>query len=304
MVLGLAGLGSRIRTWAAFLGGIGFGLFIDEVGKFLTADVNYFYTPAVAIMYVVFVVFYLVVREILLRRRLTDRRRLALAATALGDQALGQLDERNRAHALRLLDGVQGPTLVAATLRTALVEQPVARRHFQQWLDALKERTATVLWWVVRNPFVQVGVFALLVYGVVQRLADYLTYLRLTLDLRSLEDAINAIPGGTEIHVNIGFYFWYLIIANLVCALLAAVGLVLLLPRRTRRPGLRVLSFALLLDLLFNQFSVFKYSQFGALGGFAVELAVLVGVRSQLRAGEDPEPLRRILGMLRRPRPA
>jgi hypothetical protein len=32
---------------AAFAGGVGFGFFVDEVGKFISEDVNYFFEPAV-----------------------------------------------------------------------------------------------------------------------------------------------------------------------------------------------------------------------------------------------------------------
>lgn len=38
----LIGMETQTRTWAASIAGIGFGLFIDELGKFLTKDVNYF----------------------------------------------------------------------------------------------------------------------------------------------------------------------------------------------------------------------------------------------------------------------
>ena len=103
--------GSRTRDLATLVGGIGFGLFIDEVGKFVTADVDYFYQPAIAIMYVVFVLFYLAAREVVIRRGMNDRHRLAIGARALSDLALGQLDEIQYNHALRVLDGVEDRSL-------------------------------------------------------------------------------------------------------------------------------------------------------------------------------------------------
>ncbi len=47
---------------------MGFGLFIDEVGKFVTEDVNYFFRPAVAIIYAVLIYSYVVGRELISRR--------------------------------------------------------------------------------------------------------------------------------------------------------------------------------------------------------------------------------------------
>src|SRR3954454_4039341 len=51
----LALLGETARRWGAVVGGVGFGLFIDEVGK-LVNQAGYFYRPAAGIIYLVFTV--------------------------------------------------------------------------------------------------------------------------------------------------------------------------------------------------------------------------------------------------------
>lgn len=306
VVMGLAGMGSRIRSWAAFLGGIGFGLFIDEVGKFVTSDVNYFYRPAVAIIYLVFVGFYLTGRLILLRRPLNDRRRIALAGQAVVDQSLGQLDERHRDETLRLLDGLEHPTDATNAMRTTLLELPIARRRMQERLHQLGVRVTATATWCARNPVLQVLVFGFLVYVVVDRLREYITYLRVTIDLKRLVSALNALDPSNQagkVELRFGFYFWYLLLANLAVAGLVAVGLALVIVPWLRRWGMRVIAWALLLDILFNQFSAFRYSQFKALSGFAIELAILLGIRYLLRTDHVPDFDRRLWRRARLDRP-
>lgn len=60
-----------VRRFAAFTGGAGFGLFIDELGKFITRDNDYFYRPAVAIIYVIFVLLFILFRSFAERSRLS-----------------------------------------------------------------------------------------------------------------------------------------------------------------------------------------------------------------------------------------
>jgi hypothetical protein len=57
---------------AAVLGGAGFGIFIDELGKFITSDTNYFFRPAAAIIYIIFVLLYLGFRLLGRERNVTE----------------------------------------------------------------------------------------------------------------------------------------------------------------------------------------------------------------------------------------
>jgi hypothetical protein len=58
-----------IRFWSAILSGVGVGLFIDEVGKFITSTNDYFYPAAAPIIYVFFLLSVLVYLSIRKRRR-------------------------------------------------------------------------------------------------------------------------------------------------------------------------------------------------------------------------------------------
>lgn len=68
--------GSQALSWSAVLGGVGMGLFIDEVGKFITSNNDYFYPPAAPIIYAVFLLSVLLFLTV--RRRGSNDMRAAL----------------------------------------------------------------------------------------------------------------------------------------------------------------------------------------------------------------------------------
>jgi len=91
------------RQVGAVLGGIGLGFFIDELGKFLTADNNYFFKPTAAIIYLFFVLFFLATRQLQRRRVLSSRDYLVIALDLAKDAAGGTMDEREKERAFGLL---------------------------------------------------------------------------------------------------------------------------------------------------------------------------------------------------------
>ena len=59
------------RTVGAIISGFGFGLFIDELGKFITHDNNYFYQPTVSLIYIIFILLYLLAQILTKKSRFT-----------------------------------------------------------------------------------------------------------------------------------------------------------------------------------------------------------------------------------------
>ena len=97
-------LGSTPRLLSISLGGIGFGLFLDEVGKFVTKTNDYFYGPSAEIMYVVVVIVLLIARIVRDLKKPTAPEALANAAAIATDGVGHGLPARLRSQAEAHLD--------------------------------------------------------------------------------------------------------------------------------------------------------------------------------------------------------
>ncbi len=257
--------GSPVKMRGALVGGIGFGLFIDEVGKFLTKDVDYFFQPAIAVMYVVFVGFYLVVRVVLQRRRLTDRLRLATALDALSDQAHGQLRRPQRELAMALLDEIIDPGLraVVSEVRTGLATDLMGDTGFEHrltvWRDGLGRKVDRLL----AGRTVRRIVLGFFVLQAALSVAD-IVYLLVTHAAGTGDEAagpVAAISGG-------------------IVTVMLVIGVALL--RNHYLAALRVLRTAIVINLLVSQVFLFASEQFGALAGFALALVMLAVLRKAI----------------------
>ena len=93
---------------SAFLSGIGVGLFIDEVGKFITSHNDYFYPAAAPIIYSFFLLT-LFIYSLLRRGKKPDQRRnIYLALERLEDVIDHDLSEREKNEIITLLKEIPG----------------------------------------------------------------------------------------------------------------------------------------------------------------------------------------------------
>ncbi len=115
----LLGYSNRpVKRVAAIVGGIGFGAFIDELGKFITSDNNYFFEPTVAFMYLLFILLYLVNRVLHRDRTPTREEAMTNALELMKESVERDLDPNEQARALALLAPYRSTDQEAESLST------------------------------------------------------------------------------------------------------------------------------------------------------------------------------------------
>jgi len=151
-ILPLIYLNPRLHLVGAILSGVGMGLFIDEVGKFITSQYDYFFPAAAPIMYVFFLL--VVILVIMIRRPnvVDGRSELVQALEIIREQLYRPLEPVEREHIESDLSKVIGGdpdtmhqdmamhllNLVRSDSRTAPETRPAwwlrLTKQLEQWL--------------------------------------------------------------------------------------------------------------------------------------------------------------------------
>lgn len=257
--------GHAVRLAAAVVGGVGFGLFLDEVGKFLTVDNNYFYPPAASVIYLVFMLLVLLDRRLSSPAEPSRRQRRADAVdVALGGVVYG-VTARQRAEAIRSV-GTPDNELDRAVvgLLEALPErEETVARPWHDLVDRAREtrdRLAQRRWpvrvvtgWIIAQPLL------FLLFGAI-------------------------IDGGRH---REDFAAVAAVLATLATTALGIVGAIRL--RDDRAAALRLFGLALTIDLLIGQVFKFTLNQFGAVPALVADL-LLLSVVNAARVAARTEP--------------
>ena len=276
VILLLSYLGQRIRRAAAVLAGLGFGLFIDELGKFITSDNNYFYRPAIALIYVVFVLLFLWWRSLERRRVWDEQTYLANALMLLQDAALHDLDPAEKYHLIRWLrqSGAAGTTLLGN------IEQAVAARR-----PDLPRRSPLG----VRLRWIQKRVDGIIRSRWAGRIAIAVLLIRL---LGAVANSLALVysPATTGPGETVDLP---LLLASAVSGGLTLIGLVYLI-LRSRTHALRWFRRSILATIFLTDLFTFYYQQLGAVADLAVDLILLAVFEALLelehrRAGRAEE---------------
>ena len=266
VLLLLSYLGQRIRRAAAVIAGLGFGLFIDELGKFITSDNDYFYRPAIALIYVVFVLLFLWWRSLERHRVWDEQTYLANALMLLQDAALHDLDPTEKYHLVRWLrqSGDAGTTLLGNIEQVVAARRPdLPRRNA---IGVRLRRIQRLVAGGLRSPWA--GRFAIVVL-LIRLLAAVTASLALVY-------APNATGPGETVDLP-------LLLASAVSGGLTLVGVVYLI-LRSRAHALRWFRRSILASIFLTDLFTFYYQQLGAVADLAVDLILLAVFEALLEA--------------------
>ena len=177
-ILLFAYLSRTLDRVASVLAGVGFGTFIDELGKFITSDNNYFYEPTIGLIYIIFIAIFLVLRAARRTRRLEPADALANALNQIQGSIGVPLDPKQKSRILALLDQADPAHPLSPHLRAyvdGVESSPDDPGHFYfRW----KERMIEVYQHVVRQRwFVVLFPLLILLWGITEALTlAYLVY--------------------------------------------------------------------------------------------------------------------------------
>lgn len=262
------------KPTAALVGGFGFGLFIDEVGKFITKDNDYFYRPAIAVMYAVLVILFLLARSIDRFDRIKPDERVLYATQCLDQYAIGRLDEEGRQAGLMHLKESGIHTDYTQSLREMLERLDLPERDSTSRLMNWRDKAANRYWRFVGNPWMLRLVFIGFGIQVVNWTASL--WLAIEQGTFNLFDGINFSEGGT-------------LLTGFIAGAVSVYGLIRL-AQGHRLTGLKALALATLVNLLFGQFFAFASAEFAALGSLLLQLVILGALRFGITAEEHTSP--------------
>ncbi len=312
--MSLGFLSRPAHEWAAVLGGIGFGAFIDELGKFLTQDNDYFFQPAIAIIYVLFILIYILIRIIFSRRSLTRPEIMANVFELMQQGSINGLNREEETALLNMLKQCDQNDPLVGHLRQMFQHIRIVPSRRGHWMNRLKDRlddfyqTVTTRWWfagvvIAFFTFTAVTGFSAALGAIEKPWSIVLPAAVLVIVLLSLLQAWRGHRSGFQVPLSVSiiavtllviwvtvanrqkfdlpFADWALFVCSSLSAVLIITGIVLM--AWSRLVAYQMFHRAILVSLLLTSVFAFYAYQFYALIGVFLNTLILFALRYMIK---------------------
>ena len=239
---------------AAILAGVGFGTFIDELGKFITSDNDYFFQPTIALIYVIFVLFYFLFRFITRYQKFTSKEYLINAIEITKEAVINDLDKDEEQRAFDYLKKSRANGPIPQALKKLLDEidaVPIPEESIIQKIRDFGKRVYHSL--AKSNLIINLILFSLVVQAG-----------------RNVYSILNVLIQRPEL----SFSEWGQLLSTLLS--IGFILLALIKLRLGRREALHLFKFSVLTNILLTQFFIFYHEQLSAVFGLGVNILVLL----------------------------
>lgn len=276
----LSFVGNTGHKLSAIIGGAGFGMFIDEVGKFVTQDNDYFFQPAISIIYIVFILTYIGVRWLHNSGTRTPLEYLVNALQEAQEIATEDLDENERDRALEYLSHCDPEQPLVKGLTSLMHQSTVVSPAQPDLFSRVKSATLGFYRRLVNKPWFSSMVILVFVG---QLLIQILNIFVLLVFKKSwleflLRRPIETLGTGST---HISYFEGTMIVFGLSSAVLVALGVWQI--RRSRLRAFQMFLRSILVSIFFIQPLMFYRDQWSALIGLAFDILMFVALRYMIQ---------------------
>lgn len=257
-------MGIVIQRMSAILAGVGFGTFIDELGKFITGDNNYFFQPTIGLIYIIFIGIFLLIRVLRQNRRLTPHESLANILNRLVGVIDGRIDAESRRRVNELLSDTDDSDALVETIRAYTEGLLPSEGSDMRFYFRLRDRLVREYSRVALNRFFAIGLTALLVLISVLQTIGAVALLVVALAFDTVTEEATFVSQAQ-------------FVSSTVAALMILYGAWRL--RRSRVEGYRWYLRAVLLNIFITYVFAFFESELAAVTGLSFNILFYLALR-------------------------
>lgn len=261
-------LNKPILRLCAIIGGLGFGLFIDELGKFITRENNYFFQPAILILYSIFILLFLLARMVEKHQIYTQKEYLMNALEMLEEAVLGDMNTEEKKLTNSLLQKSDPNNPVVIGLK-ALMKNIDAVAVKPSILQRIRRKPSHFYHLLIESPwFTRILVLFFVGKSIISlfSIPTLFVFLQSHIDLLSQKRIaeLSLAQSGEVVFSTLSSMF-----------VLLGVGLI----GRSRLHAYQMFKRSVLVTIFFTQFFIFYHEQLSAVIGLFFNILILLGLQ-------------------------
>jgi len=244
-------LNRELRGFAAILGGMGFGVFIDELGKFITNDNNYFFQPTIAFIYVIFILVYLLYKFLDKPKQITEKEYAVNALEMIKEAVLHDFDPEEKRRAVEFLEKSDPQDPIIKMLSTTVAQIDALPLKKMGFISKFRNK--------IRHYYI--------------KLIKLRLFSSLIIAFFAIASILNIIIVANNITSNQSFTHLGILFSSSVSGLFVILGIYFITIRR-RLAAYEMFNTAILISIFLTQFFLFFEEKLSAITRFLISIVI------------------------------